>query len=88
MSSICSMPTLMRIVSGRTPALSCSSARHLSMGGRGGMAAERSGVADVDQALDQLQRVVERLAGFEPALDAEGEQRGSAAAEIFLRQRK
>ena len=50
------------------------------------MAGERLGVADIDQPLEQFERVVERLAGFEPAVDAEGQQRAGAAAEIFLRQ--
>ena len=61
---------------------------HLPMGGRGGMAGERPRVADVDQPLDQPQRVVEALRRLEPALDAEGQQRGGASAEIFLRQRE
>ena len=87
MSSMCSMPTQSRIISGRTPAFSCSLRRHLPMRRRGRMAGERLGVADIDQPLEQLQRVVERLAGFEPAGDAEGQQRAGAAAEIFLRQR-
>ena len=41
----------------------------------------------IDEPLDQLERVVEPLAGLEAALDAEGQQRAGAAAEIFLRQR-
>ena len=39
--------------------------RHLAMGGGGGMAGQRLGVADIDQPLDQAQRVIEILAGLE-----------------------
>ena len=51
------------------------------------MAGERFSVAHIDQPLEQFERVVERLSGIEPADNAEGEQRGGAATEIFLRQR-
>ena len=68
MSSMCSMPMLSRIVSGPTPALACSSRRHLPVRGRGRMAGERLGIAHVDQPLDQAERVIEFLAGFEAAL--------------------
>ena len=61
--------------------------RHLAMGGGGGMAGQRLGVADIDQPLDQLQRVIEMLARFEAAFDAKGQQRRHPAAQIFLRQR-
>ena len=61
--------------------------RHLPMRGRGRMAGERLGVAHIDQPLEQLERVVEALAGVKPAGDAEGQQRTGAAAEIFVRQR-
>jgi hypothetical protein len=61
--------------------------RHLTVRGRCRVAGERLGVAHVDQPLEQLQRVVELLAGLEPASDAEGDERAGAAAEIFLRQR-
>src|SRR5580704_13240873 len=60
--------------------------RHLPVRGRGRMAGERFGIAHVDQTLEQLERVVKRLAGFEPTDDAESEQRTSPAVEIFLRQ--
>src|SRR5580692_9490079 len=39
--------------------------RHLAMGGGGRMAAQRARVADVDQPLDQLQRVIEPLGRLE-----------------------
>ena len=81
------MPMLSRIISGRTPALLLLLGRHLPVRGRGRMAGERLGVADIHQPLDQLERVVEALAGFEAAVDAEGHQRAGAPAEIFLRQR-
>ena len=87
MSSMCSMPTLkpdhLRLDAG----LALLLGRHLPVRGRGRMAGQRLGVAHIDQPLDQLERVVETLAGLEPALDAESQQRAGAAAEIFLRQR-
>jgi hypothetical protein len=46
--------------------LGCSSRRHLPMRRRGRMAGERLGVAHIDQPLEQLERVVERLAGLKP----------------------
>src|ERR1700676_5482888 len=48
---------------------------HLAVRGRGGMAGKRFRIADIDQPRDQLQRIIEGLAGLEAALDAEGEQR-------------
>ena len=51
------------------------------------MAGERLGVAHIDQPLEQLERVVERLSSFQPAGYPESQQRAGAAAEIFLRQR-
>ena len=44
-------------------------------------------VTEVDQPFEQLERVVEPLAGLKAAGDAERHQRAGAAAEIFLRQR-
>ncbi len=61
--------------------------RHLAMGGGGRMAGERLRVADVDEALDELERVVEPGSGLVAALDPEGQQRAGAAAEIFLGER-
>src|SRR5581483_1378202 len=61
--------------------------RHLAVRRRGGMAGQRLGVADIDEAGDQLQRVVESLARLHAALDAEGEQRGGVAVQILLHQR-
>ena len=81
------MPPESRIISGRTPALLLLLGRHLPVRGRGRMAGERFSVAHIDQPLEQFERVVERLSGIEPADNAEGEQRGGAATEIFLRQR-
>ena len=66
MSSICSIPTLSRIVSGLTPALRCSSADICRWVVEAGMASQRFGVAQIDQPLDQLQRIVEVLGGFKP----------------------
>ena len=87
MSSICSMPIDSRIISGVTPAFACSSADICRCVVEAGWQASDLAVAEVDQPLDQLQRVVEPLAGLEAAGDAEGQQRAGAAAEIFLRQR-
>ncbi len=66
-SSTCSMPMLSRIISGVTPALRCSSADICRCVVEAGWQASDLGVAEVDQALDQLQRVVESLAGLKPA---------------------
>src|SRR5581483_10099754 len=52
-----------------------------------GMAGEGLRIADIDEPCDQLQRVVESLAGFQAALDSEGKKRGSPAIEIFRDQR-
>src|SRR5271154_5665047 len=60
---------------------------HLPMGGRSGMAAQRAGVADIDQSFDKLERIVERLGGLKAACDAKGEQRGPPPAEILARER-
>ena len=38
--------------------------RHLPVRGRSRMTSERFGVAHIDQALEQLERVVKRLAGL------------------------
>src|SRR5260370_11225938 len=69
------------------PGLALFFNRHLPVGGRGRMAGQRFRVAQVDEPLDQLERVVERLAGLEPSLDPEGHQRAGTAAEIFLGER-
>ena len=82
------MPIERRIVSGSTPAAALLLCRHLPVRGRGRVTGQRLGVANVDEACDQLQRVIEGLAGLHAALDAEGEQRGGVAVEIFLDQRK
>jgi len=80
MSSMCSMPTESRIISGHALLFG----RHLPMRGRGRMAGERLGVAHITQPLEQAQRIIKHLAGFEPAGDAEGQQRTGAAAEILF----
>ena len=61
--------------------------RHLPVRGRRRMAGQRLGVAQVDEPLDQRERVVEPLAGLESARDAEGQQRAGPAAEILPRER-
>ncbi len=51
------------------------------------MAGKRLGVAHVDQAFDDAQRVVETLCAFKSAAHAEREKRATDAAKVFLRQR-
>jgi hypothetical protein len=46
----------------------------LAMGGGGGMRRQRLGIADVDQPLKQLERIVEFYASGKTTLDAKGEQ--------------
>src|ERR1700727_381913 len=60
---------------------------HLPVRGRSGMAAQRAGVADIDQSFDKLERIIEHLGGLETACDAEGEQRGTPPFEILARER-
>src|SRR3546814_14793163 len=57
------------------------------MRGRGRMARQGLGVADIDQTLDHLERVIEFHASVEATLDAEGQQRRWPALEVLLRQR-
>jgi len=57
---------------------------HLPMRGGGGMASERFGVAEIDEAFEELEGVVEFFGSFKSALDAEGENRAGATVEIFL----
>src|SRR5712664_1805935 len=57
--------------------------RHLPMRRRCRMAGERFSIAQIHQALEKLERVVEAHAGFEPAADLEGNERTSPAAQVF-----
>src|SRR5215472_8318072 len=57
---------------------------HLSMSGRGRVAGQRLGIAQVDEPLDEFERIVEFLGGYEASLDPESHQRTGAAAQIFL----
>src|SRR5258706_4309574 len=50
------------------------------------MAGQRFGIADIHETLDQLERVIELLAGFESSLDSKRHQRAPMAAEIFSRE--
>src|SRR5579871_4311983 len=54
---------------------------------RCGMTGERFRIADIDEPLEQFQRIVEALARFEAACHAESKERCATAAEIFLCQR-
>src|SRR3546814_12012853 len=58
--------------------------RQLAMRGRGRMACQGLGVADIDQTLDHLERVIEFHASVEATLDAEGQQRPWPALEVLL----
>src|ERR1700723_3069648 len=60
---------------------------HLAVGGRCGMAGEGFRITDIDEPRDQLQRVIEGLAGFEAAFDPECKQRRGVAIQILLDQR-
>src|SRR6516164_8701778 len=59
---------------------------HLAMGSRGGVTRKRLSVADIDEPRDQLQRIIEGLAGLKAALDAERKQRRGIAVKVFLDQ--
>src|SRR5487761_2119934 len=61
---------------GQNPGLDLFGGRHLAMGGGGGMAGQRFGIANIDEALDQLEIVKEFLARFHVAGNAKGQQRG------------
>src|SRR3546814_17255982 len=61
--------------------------RQLAMRGRGRMARQGLGVADIDKPLDHLERVIEFHASVEANLDAEGQQRRWPALAVLLCQR-
>ncbi len=79
-------PTLRRMLPGPTPAASCSCGGHLPMRRRCRMAGQRFRIAQIHQALEQLERVVETHAGLQAAADFESHQRARPAAQIFLHQ--
>ena len=60
---------------------------HLPMRGRCRMAGEGFRVAQIHQALEQLERIVEAHAGLQAAADFEGHERTSPAAQVLLHQR-
>src|SRR6516165_6688733 len=60
---------------------------HLAMSSGGGVASQRLGVAKIDEALDELQRIVERTPAVESTPHAERHQRTGATLEILLCQR-
>ena len=84
MSSTCSMPTDRRTVSvghaGRRELLGVE----LGVRRRGVVDRQRLRVADVGQVAEQLQRLDERAAGLDAALDAERDQRAVAALQDAL----
>src|SRR5450830_843955 len=51
------------------------------------MCRQRLGIADIDQACKQLQRILKLRAAGQAAFDTEGQNAGWLAVEIFLRQR-
>ena len=59
---------------------------HLPVRRRSRMAGQRLGVANIDQPLDETERVVEPLAGIEPSVHAKRQQRRGAAVQIALRE--
>ena len=59
MSSTCSMPMLSRIISGRHTGLPCSSGDICRWVVEAGWQASDLASPDIDQPLDQLQRIVE-----------------------------
>ena len=83
---MCSMPTLRRMLPGPDAGGQLFLRRHLPMRRRGRMAGERFRIAQVDQALEQLERVIEAHAGRQAAADFERHQRAGLAAQIFLHQ--
>ena len=87
MSSMCSIPIAQPDRLGPHAGLSCSCGDICRCVVDARMAGQRFRVADVDQPLEQFQRVVETLAGFEPSGHAKSQQRTRPAAEVFLRQR-
>ena len=58
----------------------------LAVGGGRRVRGQRLGVADVDQAREQLQRVLEARAGLAAALHAKREQAGRLAAQVLAHQ--
>src|SRR5690606_22301217 len=60
--------------------------RELAVRGGRRVAGQRLGIADVDQPLEQLERVVGPDAGFVAAFQAEREDARRLAAEVLLRQ--
>src|SRR5712691_7734331 len=51
-----------------------------------GVAGQRFGVAQIDESLDQRERVVEFLAALESSLDPKGDERTGTAAKILSRE--
>src|SRR5580698_1832615 len=56
---------------------------HLPVGGRGGMAAKRASVTDIDQPFDQLKGVIESLGRIQAALHTESKQRRRPPIEVL-----
>src|SRR5581483_6686540 len=61
--------------------------RHLPVGSGGRMAGQGLGITQVDQTLDQIQRVIKGLGGFEAPFDSEGHQRAGMAGQVLSGER-
>src|SRR3989442_7848694 len=72
---------------GPHPGLALLLGRHLSMGGRGGVAREGFCVAPVDEALDEAQRVVGHPARFRNSPYSESHDGASVGAQVAVGQR-
>ena len=85
MSSMCSMPTLRRMVSGPMPAMRCSCGDICRCVVEAGWQASDLASPEIHQALEEAQRIVEARAGIKAAANREGQQRAGAPAQILLR---
>ena len=58
----------------------------LTVCGRGGMRGKRLGIANIDQAFENLERIIEFDAGVKATFDAESQQSRGTSTGVFLRQ--
>jgi hypothetical protein len=73
-------------MSSETPAFAISVGGQLTVRGRGRVAGQCLAIADIDQAGDQLQRILELAATDAAALDTEVKDAGCTATHVFLNQ--
>src|SRR5438105_2939320 len=69
------------------PGLALLFGRHLAMCSRGRVTCQRLYVTQIDEPLDELERVVEVLGGLKPSLDPKGNQSAGLAGKVFLGER-